>query len=104
MRALARTHAHGYCVGLLTPAKLAGQLAVRSTLRITRRVLEGRCRHIQAAPQIPRGNAAIRHPLAGMPVHRYRCWQALVTIGTLDGLADAEIVHGEDIEPTERKN
>jgi len=25
--------AHGYCVGLMTPASLAGQLAVRSTWR-----------------------------------------------------------------------
>src|SRR5439155_26127011 len=56
------------------------------------------------APQIPRGNGAIRHPFAGMPLHRYRRWQALVTIGTLDGLADAQIVHRKDIESAERKN
>src|SRR5262249_7571835 len=70
----------------------------------TRRFLEGCDGHIQAAPQIPCSNGAIRYPLARMPVHSHRRWQPLVAIGTLHGLANAQIVHREDVEPAQGKD
>ena len=38
-----------------------------------------------------------------MAVHGHRRWQPLVAIGALDGLADAQIVHRENVEPAEGK-
>jgi len=39
-----------------------------------------------------------------MPMHGHWRWQPLVAIGTLHGLANAQIVYRKDIEPAKGKN
>src|SRR5215468_528997 len=69
-----------------------------------RRCRQGWDSDIQATPQIPCGNGAIGYPLARMPMHGHWRWQPLVAIGTLHGLANAQIVHRKDVEPAQGKN